>query len=177
MAVYHFTFHAYRSWPCDHPKGFTLNGEGFQPPDPDRARSYDHLATFEPVDFDDLTQRLLIVAAHDICERRAWMLYAVGTDPTHLHVVMGWRGFIDCEQVWARLKNVLSLLMGKLHQQPGRPWFVQNAGRSRVKDRPHFDHLRGVYLPGHRGVFWERGMVLPTLPEDVVQRCFPEAGE
>ena len=174
MAVYHFTLHAYRSWPCDHAKGFTLNNEGHQPPDPDRARSYDELAKFEPVEFGDLIQRLLVVGSHDICKRRGWILYAVGTDPTHLHLLMGWRGYIDREQVWARLKNILSLLLGKMHQQAGRPWFVQNAGRRRVKDRSHFEHLCGTYLPDHTGVFWERGMPLPSLPDEVKMQCFPE---
>ena len=173
MAVYHFTFHAYRSWPCDHGDGFTLRGRGHQPPDPDRASSYDGLAHFPTVTFDEPIQNFLIVCCHDICARRGWLLYMVGTDPSHLHVVVGWHGRIDHERVRARLKNVLSFLMGKLHGQTGRPWFVENAGRRRVKDREHFDHLRKTYLPGHRGVFWERSMPLPWLAKDVRDRCFP----
>jgi hypothetical protein len=51
VAVYHFTYHAYRSWRPDHPRGYTKKGEGYQPPDPEIAEEYDERATQDPVEF------------------------------------------------------------------------------------------------------------------------------
>jgi hypothetical protein len=40
VAVYHFTYHAYRSWMPDNPKGYVRRGEGILPPDAEMARLY-----------------------------------------------------------------------------------------------------------------------------------------
>src|SRR6186997_2427027 len=104
MAVYHFTYHAYRSWRPDHPRGYTKKGEGYQPPDPDVAEDYDARAKQEPVQFTDEIQREILVLAYEICEQEGWRLEGAGFDPTHAHLVVSWRGFIPWEEVDRRLK-------------------------------------------------------------------------
>ena len=42
-------------------------------------------AKFDPVEFDDGMQHILVAGGLDICVRRNWRLHAVGTDPTHAH--------------------------------------------------------------------------------------------
>jgi hypothetical protein len=71
MGVYHFTMHAYRSWRPDHPRGYTIKGFGYQPPDPVAADVYDENAKQDPVVFDHQTQREILVLAHQICEEKA----------------------------------------------------------------------------------------------------------
>jgi hypothetical protein len=61
VAVYHFTLHAYRSWRPDHPRGYTRKGIGYVSSDPDRADKYDRNAKQEPVQFDERTQREILV--------------------------------------------------------------------------------------------------------------------
>jgi hypothetical protein len=63
MPVYHFTFHAYRNWRPDHPRGYVRKKKGVLPPDPEQARKYDERAKGEPVIFDEAIQRILIRGA------------------------------------------------------------------------------------------------------------------
>lgn len=163
MAVYHFTLHAYRTWSPSHPKGYTVRGKGYQPSDVRRAQNYDQRAKFPKVSFDRRMQEVLVLGSIDACRRRGWRLHVVATDPTHFHAVVSWGGFIPGQDVRAKLKNVLSLLLGRVTGQPGRPWFVRDGSRKRVQTREHFDYLLTEYLPDHRGVFWKEG---DPIPED-----------
>jgi hypothetical protein len=164
MPVYHFTLHAYRSWRPDNRRGYTEKGFGYQPPDADRAAEYDQNAKQPPVEFDDATQRELLITAHSICEREGWRLEAAGFDPTHGHFVLSWTAFNRWEEVDRRLKNLLALRMNRAHNTPGKRWFVRrHSAPRRVKDRSHLKYLKETYLPDHRGLYWERGMMLPKL--------------
>jgi hypothetical protein len=134
----------------------------------DVAREYDASAADEPVAFYDGIQRVLIAGAADICGRRDWRLHAVGTDPTHGHFLISKPGFMDWELVRDKLKNVLSLFLGRLTAQPGKLWFVSKGSRKRVADRAHFEYLVDEYLPDHRGLFWKEGDPLPPIPDGVL---------
>ncbi|MEL7238031.1 MAG: hypothetical protein AAGK78_04150, partial [Planctomycetota bacterium] len=37
-----------------------------------------------------------------------------------------------------------------------RNWFTKKGHLRRVLDREHFDHLRDIYLPSHRGWKWDQ---------------------
>jgi len=164
MPVYHFTLHAYRSWRPDHPRGYTVKGEGYQPSDSGAAYEYDHYARQDPVVFDETIQRELLVLTHEICVRELWRLEAAGSDPTHQHVVISWRKFQRWEDADQRLKNLLSLKLNRRHNTPGKRWFVRrHSAPRRVEHESHLKHLLTVYLPGHPGLFWERGMDLPSI--------------
>ena len=158
MAVYHFTIHAYRSWSPDHPRGYVRRNKGVQRPDPDMARKYDERAKFPKVQFDSRDiQEILVLGVIDVCRRRGWRLHAVGTDPTHLHFVLSWYGFIPWASVMQTDQEPAQPLPGPGDPEPRPRWFVRDGSRKRVKDKAHLDHLVNTYLPDHRGVFWREG--------------------
>jgi REP element-mobilizing transposase RayT len=161
MPVYLFTFHAYRSWSPAHCRGYVRRGEGILPSDPRMADIYDRQATDPPVLFTPEIQRILIQTAHEVCSSRQWRLHAAGTEPTHIHLLVSWKTFIPWNNVTMRLKNVMSLFLGRRLKMPKRKWFVRGESRKRVTDRKHFDHLMNVYLAKHRGTFWREGEELP----------------
>ncbi len=162
MAVYHFTLHAYRSWRPDHSRGYVKYGTGILSPDPQMAAAYDRQAKFAQVVFTEYIQRRLILGSHDVCSRRNWRLHAIGTDPTHIHLLISWRGFVDSRTMMNQLKNVLSFLLGQDPGPIGRRWFVRDGSRRRVIRPDHYDYLLGTYLPNHPGLFWSEGTALPA---------------
>ena len=164
MPVYLFTFHAYRSWNADNPRGFVRVGKGILPPDPETARHYDHHASGPPIRFGAFHQRVLIWIAHDACVRRRWRLHYTATDPTHVHVLVSWRGDEPWEKVRDRLKNLASLMLGRKFDKTGHKWLTRKGSRKRVRDRKHFDYLVQEYLPGHRGLKWCEGDPAPAEP-------------
>lgn len=164
MAVYHFTTHAYRGWDADHERGYTKKGEGYQPPDEDRADWYDANAKQDPVEFDEATQRELLILAHQICEEEGWCLAGAGFERKHMHLAVSWRPYIRWEEVDRRLKNLLALKLNRKHNTLGKRWFSRRHGAPRrVRDQDHLEHLFRSYLPDHRGLFWKRGMPLPNI--------------
>ena len=76
MAVYLFTYHAYRSWNADHRRGYTRKDEGVLPPDEERAEFYDRNAKQPAVEFDRTMQAFLIAGAADVCRHRDWRFQA-----------------------------------------------------------------------------------------------------
>jgi len=157
MAVYHFTFHAYRTWNADHPRGLVRRGEGILPPDDDMARKYDRRAAGPITLFGPFCQQVLVWIAYDACARRQWRLHFVATEPTHVHILLSWRGYQPWEEVSDRLKNLASLMLGRKLGRPQGKWFSRKASRKRVRDRKHFDFLVNEYLPRHRGLKWREG--------------------
>jgi hypothetical protein len=75
---------------------------------------------------------------------------------------------MDWQYVRDKLKNILSLFLGRLAGQQGKRWFVADGSRKRVNDRDHFDYLVQRYLPKHRGVFWKEGEPLPEIPDGIL---------
>ena len=125
------------------------------------AREYDDRAKHTRVYFDDAMQEVLILGCIDICRRRGWRCHVVGTDPSHFHVVVSWKRFVRWEYVRQKIKNILSLLLGRLANQPGRPWFVREGSRKRVENQKHLDHLVQKYIPDHPGRCWIEGQPFP----------------
>lgn len=161
MAVYHFTLHAYRSWRPDHPRGYVHHTNGLLPPDPVAAKWYDAHAKSEPTIFDEKVQRLLYRGTSEICRNRNWRFHGGASDPTHFHVLVSWIEFVSCQDVLARMKNLLSYILGQEIRPRGRKWFVRGGSKRRVKDRGHFDYLLDKYFPDHRGLVWREGEPLP----------------
>ena len=76
-----------------------------------------------------------------------------------------------------KIKNLLSLFLGRMTNKPGRRWFVVGGSRKRVLDQNHLDHLCTTYLPNHPGIFWREGLPLPQdclqLVESSCECCTP----
>ena len=163
MPVHHFTFHAYRDWRPDNPKGYLRKHRGYHAPDSDMAAKYDEAAKQPAVQFDRSIQVEILVLSHQICAEEGWRLEGAGFDEGHVHLVVSWEGDAAWEEVDRRLKNLLVLKLNREHGAPGKRWFGRRHGfPKRVRDREHLRHLMEEYLPGHPGVFWRRGMPLPN---------------
>ena len=169
MPVYLFTLHAYRSWMPDRPRGYVRKGKGILPPDRDMARRYAARAQGPPLSFDHSAQSAFLCAAHDACNHHSWRLHCVATDPTHLHILLSWSGFLDWKTARNRLKNSLSYLVNKAMNCAGRRWFALQGSRKRVTDMRHFNYLIEVYLHKHRGVYWREGDPLPQMDVTATQ--------
>ena len=163
MPAYLFTFHAYRSWNADNPRGFVQRGKGIQPPNHNLARAYDAVAGAAPMIFRCEHQRILIWVGCDVCARRGWRLHFTATEPTHVHYLVSWRGSEPWGQVSTRIKNIASLMLGR-KLQPQTRWFAKSGSRKRVRDRGHFLYLMNEYLPRHGGLKWREGNDPPREP-------------
>lgn len=162
VPVYLFTYHAYRTWNPDHPRGFVQDQErGYQPPNKALAAEYDRAATAPPALFDGLAQDFLVRMAYDFCVRRGYRLHAIATDPTHVHVVVSWRDGMTWTSIRQSLKNLLSLGLNRMHPGRSEKWFSRGASRKRVRDAAHLRHLLETYLPRHRGLRWTEGDAPP----------------
>src|SRR6266550_3883741 len=113
VAVYHFTLHAFGSWPADHRRGYTVRGEGYQPPDAEEQQRREEKLSQPVVSFDAAMQKILIVGTYDICHRRGWRLHGAGNDETHFHAAISSKEFVEWHEVRDKLKNVLSLFLGR----------------------------------------------------------------
>ncbi|MCH7848735.1 MAG: hypothetical protein IIB53_10280 [Planctomycetes bacterium] len=154
MPAYLFTFHAYRSWNPDNPRGFVQRGKGIQPPNHNLARAYDAVAGAAPMIFRREHQRVLIWVGYDVCARRGWRLHFTATEPTHVHYLVSWRGSEPWDQVSTRIKNIASLMLGRKLQRRQNKWFSKSGSRKRVRDRGHFLYLMNEYMPRHSGLKW-----------------------
>jgi hypothetical protein len=164
MPVYHFTYHGYRTWNADHPKGYVRRGVGILPPDEIVARQYDARASDEPVLFRRRHQRVIAWIVCDACRQRDWRLHQIATETTHFHALVSWRDSQSWEDVRAKLKNLVSWALSKEFNTVGRPWLVRSASRKRVRDCGHFTWLMDEYFPGHRGLRWREGDAAPEAP-------------
>jgi len=155
MPVYMFTFHAYGSWMPDHPRGYAQRGAGILPPDSGMADRYRRRMKQPETTFTRARQRILVEGSIDIGERRSWRPHAVGTDRTHVHILMSWT---DQKTAWPFVRDTLKRLLGMMLSQAedvrGVRWFSRKGSRKRVRDRGHFEYLITSYLPDHPGVFW-----------------------
>ncbi len=165
MPAYLFTFHSYRSWNADHPRGFVQVGRGIQPPNAALAQSYDRQAKQKPVLFGRRQQLVIVWIAWDACNKRGWRLHAVAFEPTHTHILVSWQSTDTWQVVRGKIKNLISWALSKACGCDGRRWLVRGASRKRVRDRDHFDYLVRTYLSRHCGVFWKEGDAQPVAPE------------
>lgn len=158
MAVYLFTFHAYRSWNADRPQGYVRRGEGVLAADPQRAEQYDRHARHPPMVFDAEAQGVLVASVRAICNANGWRLHRAVANPTHVHLLVSWEGYVEWADVSRRLKRGLGLALSKAIERHG-PWFSRGGSRKRVTDRKHFDYLMDHYLPRHKGLVWREGQM------------------
>ncbi len=151
MPVYLFTFHAYRSWMPDHPRGY-VKLKRVLDADHQAAARYEQRARQDRVMFDATTLDLAVKAARESCACQGCRLHAMATDSTHVHILVSWRG----DQSWHTIRQKLKEAMTRrFNQSVGRrQWFSAKGSRRRVLDRSHFRHLVDVYLPKHRGPMW-----------------------
>ena len=156
MPVYLFTYHAYGTWYPDRPQGFVQEGKGIQPANTKLAVAYKDAAKHPPFQFNPSIQRALIEKLHHIAKTERLVIYAASADPTHLHVLVGWNDEREYAKVRGRIKNLLALHLSRLSGKTGRPWFVKQSSRKRVKDEAHFEYLLNTYLPKHLGLQWYR---------------------
>ena len=165
MPVYLFTFHAYRTWNADDPRGYVRKHADVRPSDPQLAQHYERAATQPTAHFTDQVQRALLRFIHDACARRDWQLYGVAAEPTHVHLLIGWFDeTISFDHVRHRLKNLASGWLNRRFET--RRWFSRGSSRKRVLQQTHFDHLLTNYLPKHRGLVWIRGRDTPPPAPD-----------
>ncbi|MFW5681707.1 MAG: hypothetical protein ACOC1G_01765 [Phycisphaeraceae bacterium] len=157
MAVYLFTFHAYRSWRPDHRAGYTRKGKGVLPPDAEQARRYDQRAKHAPVRFDEVEQIAILDAVQTVCDRHTWRLHYACITYNHMHLLVSWTSFTPWNDVRVRLKRKMGASVSQATGRPG-PWFSRGGrdSRKRVEKRSHFDHLVERYLPKshHRGLHY-----------------------
>jgi REP element-mobilizing transposase RayT len=167
MPVYLFSFHAYRSWNADDRRGYVEYKRGIQPPNAKRAQQYDRNATQAPVLFDKRELTLFLSMSYDACTRRQWRLHAFASEPTHVHLLVSWREFEPWQAVRKKLKNLMSLQLGRDANARGRRWFSGDGSRKQVRDGKHFAYLMDVYLPRHLGLVWREGDPTPPPPTPV----------
>ena len=83
MAVYMFTYHAYRSWMPDRSQGYVRKGKVL-PTDEEEARRYGRRACNPQITFDRTMQQTLVSNARVVCDESHWRLHQVRAIPTHL---------------------------------------------------------------------------------------------
>ena len=154
MSVYLFTWHAYKSWLPDRAQGYVERGRGVQPPDPGKADLYRRQSNEGGVVFDASVQQAVIDSLLNAAEHQSLTVYAIATDATHVHVLVGWTKQTTWQKVQAGLRQSLSRDLNKGFRR--RTWFAEGGSHKRVRDREHFDYLITRYLPSHRGLQWFR---------------------
>jgi REP element-mobilizing transposase RayT len=154
MAVYLFTYHAYGSWLPDRPQGFVGKGKGVLPPNTKLAEQYRQRARHETMQFDPQLRQVIVDAAQQICKAKGWQLHRVEVVPSHAHLLVSWRPFLEWKSVSNTLKRCLGIELSKELNRKG-PWFSRGSSRKQVRDRQHFNHFMQHYLPRHNGTFWQ----------------------
>lgn len=149
MPCYLFTYHAYGSWMPDRTAGYVRRKAGVLVADRQMAACYRKNLKGGVVEFSEEVQQLLISAICDACRHLEARCHAIATDPSHIHVLVSWRGSQDWQRTSKSIKHRLTQELNGQHAK--RKWFSKGASRKQVKDRQHFDYLMQVYLPRHRG--------------------------
>ena len=154
MPCYLFTYHAYGSWLPDRKRGYVERKQGILPQDQKLADQYRERMTEAGKVFDSRLQQAIIVVLLDSQEKQCFESYAIATDSTHVHALIGWRD----DRAWLRMRStVKGSISRSLNQEFGKSkWLSEGGSRKRVRDREHFDYLVSVYMPRHRGVKWDR---------------------
>ena len=152
MAVYMFTFHAYRSWMPDRAQGYVRKGEVL-PTNEEEAQRYARRARNPQITFDRTIQETLVKNARIVCDENKWRLHQARATPTHMHVLVSWQGFFEWKEISNKLKRRLGSGLSKALGRKG-PWFSRGSSRKQVRDRGHFDYLMNEYLPKHGCTFW-----------------------
>ena len=108
MAVYLFTFHAYRSWLPNHRRGYVRRHQGILPTDATMSDIYVRRARFDAVRFTPAMAQVIIERAQQACTQYDWRCHCITVVWSHVHVLMSWRGFRAFESVRAMLRRELT---------------------------------------------------------------------
>ena len=166
MPVYLLTAHAYRTWREDDPRGYVQRGEGLKAPSEALARHRAGIAKHDEARFDAEIQAIVHEVVVAIAREREVRLHACSTTPTHVHVLISFQNpACTCgasehcskscsarehaDGVMVRMKRKMGQAIAKVRETCGRPWLSRGADVKPVRDRGHFDHLVGEYLPKH----------------------------
>lgn len=150
MPVYLFTLHAYGSWLPDHQRGYTKRNASIFPTDTNMASYYRDNMSQDAATFDRRAQQIIIDAVLEKTAIKRWTCYAVATDPTHAHILVGWREYTPWLDARRGLKSSINRQLNRHHTR--RQWFAQSGSRRRITDPKRFDHLIQTDLPHHRGL-------------------------
>jgi hypothetical protein len=154
MPCYLFTWHGHGTWWPDDPRGYVHRQKGLQPTSAVMGGLYREQQRDPTVHFTTEHQRALIDHLHEAAKALQLTIHGVGTDMTHVHVLLSWPFDRDWRAVHRALRRALSL---KMNERFGRRrWFSEGGSRKRVRDYAHLDHLLLRYLPKHQGVVWIR---------------------
>ena len=138
----------------DREEGYVRRKQGVLPKDPKMAQRYRDVQKESTVTFDDAHQRALIDSVLQSQEPQRFEVYYVATDPTHVHVLLGW----DDDRKWLKLRSAvessLTRHLNKMFHR--REWLVEGGSRKHVETEEHFDYLLKTYLPAHRGWKWSK---------------------
>jgi REP element-mobilizing transposase RayT len=105
--------------------------------------------------FDRDVQHLIVDATRRYARFKQYKLYAVTTESTHVHVMIGWQAYQPHQLVQRGIKSTISRQLNAARGR--RNWFSRSGSRKRVRDRSHFQYLMTRYLPRHRGASWYQG--------------------
>ena len=156
MPVFHFIFHAYRSWNADHEEGYRQHGQrGVMPPDDGIARYRDRVALFPKVIFNTRTQNVLVDTARGACSQRGWRLHAIVATVSHVHLAVSWATAESASTVQGVLKRLMSREVGRLTHDGLTRRFSRGASCTRIRDRSHLEELIHAYFSQHDGVYWK----------------------
>jgi len=143
MPVYHFTYHAFGTWLPDHGRGYTRRGAQVLPPDNEMADRYRANMSQPPVRFTSEVQRVMIAELQTACEAQGYTLHSVGTDDTHLHVVVAW----DCSRHWKRVRADSVVVVAETQRDVRQTQVVCRAAEPQARARSRAPGLSGGGVP------------------------------
>ncbi|MEM8875697.1 MAG: hypothetical protein AAGD32_15735 [Planctomycetota bacterium] len=153
MPVYLITLHAYGTWLPDRKQGSVHWRRGLQGKSDSLARAYRRKQRQAPAEFDVLTQNHIANEFQSAAPHQGFTAYAAALDPTHVHLLLGWRGDRSASRMRINLKHSLTQRLNREVRR--RTWFSKGGHEKRVHDPQHMALLRETYLPSHLGVTWD----------------------
>jgi hypothetical protein len=161
MPVYVFSYHTKLSWMPDHRRGYVDRRQGVLPPNSRAAERYWRSAVHDAFELSDDLQRAVIDEIIVACEYQQLKTHFVATEPTHVHVLVGWRTGKTWQSARTGLKTSLTKMLRRLHgpDAAARQFFSNGSSRKHIRNQAHFDHWIRNYGPKHLGWKWsdERG--------------------
>ena len=158
MSVYVFTFHTKCSWMPDNPRGYVKRGKGILAPSAGEAEKYRRRARHDEFTLTDELQRILIDEARTACRFQKLRVHLVATEPTHVHVLVSWKGDKPWQRVRDGLKTSLTRALRKAlaseEHAADREYFSRGSSRKRIRTPDHFEYWMHEYGPSHRGWKW-----------------------
>ena len=153
VPVYHVIVHGFFTWNADNPDGYYRRKRGRYAAAPKLAAYWNRSARFSAVCWSRDDQGMLCRTILETSARREWIVYAIATQTTHLHVVVAWQTAHSPKRVQQVLKQIMSLALGSKYGR-GRRWFSRNGVPQRVRNKAHLRHLLYDYLPSQAVIFW-----------------------